>query len=99
MNRQFRLAALSATWLLAAGCATTGDPREGGLFGWSETKAQARQREREQRAEAAQAALDREIRRGGELQDSEAAAEHQTTRAQQQHAEVKKNSAPCKTYS
>ena len=30
--------AMLFTW----GCATTGDPNQGGLFGWSEAKAQAR---------------------------------------------------------
>jgi len=35
-------AALLATLWLACGCQTTGDPRQGGLFGWSEDKAQAR---------------------------------------------------------
>ena len=33
---------LSAFAALAS-CATTGDPNQGGLFGWSESKAQARQ--------------------------------------------------------
>jgi len=30
------------------GCQTTGDPNQGGLFGWSEKKAQERQAEREE---------------------------------------------------
>jgi chromosome segregation ATPase len=29
--------------VLLGGCETTGDPRQGGLFGWSESKAQERQ--------------------------------------------------------
>jgi septal ring factor EnvC (AmiA/AmiB activator) len=33
--------------LTLAACKTTGDPREGGLFGWSETKAKERQRDLE----------------------------------------------------
>ena len=36
--------ALRLTFMfLAAGCATTGDPNAGGLFGWSEAKAKDRQ--------------------------------------------------------
>ncbi len=42
MNRcQGRLALLAGA-LAMAGCATTGDPRQGGLFGWSEEQAMAR---------------------------------------------------------
>jgi len=33
----------TAVTLLASGCETTGDPRQGALFGWSEAKAQDRQ--------------------------------------------------------
>lgn len=48
---KLRKLAFIAPALLAAslltGCETTGNPREGGLFGWSETKAQGRIRERE----------------------------------------------------
>jgi predicted RNase H-like nuclease (RuvC/YqgF family) len=38
----------------AAGCATTGDPLQGGLFGWSEEQAQARQASLRQTDAAAQ---------------------------------------------
>lgn len=34
--------------LMLTACETTGDPREGGFFGWSEVKARARGAEREQ---------------------------------------------------
>lgn len=37
---RYHLVALSL--LLLAGCATTGDPRKGGMFGWSREKADAR---------------------------------------------------------
>ena len=33
---------------MLSGCETTGDPTQGGLFGWSEKKAQQRQEEREE---------------------------------------------------
>lgn len=36
------LAALTAVAALVSACETTGDPKQGGLFGWSETKAQQR---------------------------------------------------------
>ena len=37
------------------GCATTGDPRQGGLFGWREAQAQQRLQQFETQAEQAQA--------------------------------------------
>lgn len=46
-----QLLALAAA---ATGCATTGDPLQGGLFGWSEEKAQARQASLSQTDAAAQ---------------------------------------------
>jgi hypothetical protein len=39
------LPAITLASLFIAGCETTGDPTQGGLFGWSETKAQQRQDE------------------------------------------------------
>ena len=42
------------------GCQTTGDPTQGGLFGWSETKAQQRQDEREETLAREQATARRE---------------------------------------
>jgi hypothetical protein len=41
------LAAGSIAMALLGGCETTGDPTQGGLFGWSEKKAQERQAEKE----------------------------------------------------
>lgn len=55
MSRLCLVAALMALVFTASGCATTGDPTAGGLFGWSEKKAIQRQDE-------AYAALDREER-------------------------------------
>lgn len=40
--------ALALVSLALGGCETTGDPRQGGFFGWSEAKAQAREAERGQ---------------------------------------------------
>jgi hypothetical protein len=42
------LAAIGASLLLTS-CETTGDPNQGGLFGWSQSKANYRLSEREQR--------------------------------------------------
>jgi hypothetical protein len=46
MKRSILLAAIaSSSILINTGCETTGDPTQGGLFGWSETKAKVRQDE------------------------------------------------------
>lgn len=60
---------LAGLVLLAGGCATTGNPQQGGLFGWSENKARDRHQELERRQRAAEARLDGEERLGGELRD------------------------------
>lgn len=51
--RAGRAGPVLALTLLSA-CATTGDPTQGGLFGWSETKAQQRQAELARQDESAQ---------------------------------------------
>jgi hypothetical protein len=61
---------------LLAACETTGNPREGGLFGWSEAKARERQVEKRSEVRAAEAALTREQRRTAQLQAREVAAAH-----------------------
>ena len=61
---------------LLAGCETTGNPREGGLFGWSESKAQQRQTERRSEVAAAESALAREQQRSGELKNRDARVSH-----------------------
>jgi hypothetical protein len=45
MKRSILLAGITASLFIHTGCETTGDPTQGGLFGWSETKAQRRQDE------------------------------------------------------
>ena len=45
MKRAFILATAATSLLVQTGCETTGDPTQGGLFGWSETKAKHRQSE------------------------------------------------------
>jgi len=45
------------------GCQTTGDPTQGGLFGWSERKAEERQAEREETLSREQQTMQEEQRR------------------------------------
>jgi len=55
------LAALTA-------CETTGDPRQGGLFGWSESKARERKEQRQTRVARAETELNRENAQGAALE-------------------------------
>jgi hypothetical protein len=66
---------------LAAGCQTTGDPTQGGLFGWSESKAQERQRERQASVAGAEAELSSEENRQRTLEAHNQGAEHQIATA------------------
>lgn len=81
--RRFSLIPVSILLLAVAGCETTGDPTQGGLLGWSETKAQGRAaslgdqlayrerlRERAERGRDASAA--ERSRLTGEVSDTEA---------------------------
>jgi uncharacterized protein YdcH (DUF465 family) len=52
---------------LLTGCQTTGNPREGGLFGWSEEKARERQAVLEAETNAARKTADAELQRGAVL--------------------------------
>lgn len=47
--KSIRLIIALAAFQFIAACQTTGNPNEGGLFGWSETKAIARQSELERK--------------------------------------------------
>jgi hypothetical protein len=76
MNLRALFALLPLVALLSA-CETTGDPREGGLFGWSETKARQRQVERRAEVAAAESAVMREQQRSAELQSRNARASRQ----------------------
>jgi hypothetical protein len=55
---------------LLTGCETTGNPREGGLFGWSETKAQGRIREREEYLDAVESDTAYQRRRSRHLENT-----------------------------
>jgi len=52
------------------GCETTGDPRQGGLFGWSENKAQGRIHEREDYLDAVNSDTDYQRRRSNRLENT-----------------------------
>lgn len=66
-----RLAVLCAT-IGACACTTTGDPRQGGLFGWSEAKAEARQDELKQNEADAQRQAASEQQRSTALRGQQA---------------------------
>ena len=62
-----RLIVATMLSILLAGCQTTGNPREGGLFGWSEEKAQERQAVLNAESNAARKTADAELQRGAAL--------------------------------
>ena len=51
MKTRFLIITTTLTFLLVS-CQTTGNPREGGLFGYSETKAQQRLQDRSDRLDS-----------------------------------------------
>ncbi|HEY3899104.1 MAG TPA: hypothetical protein VGM54_10850 [Chthoniobacter sp.] len=73
--------ALVLCWM-TAGCQTTGDPTQGGLFGWSESKARERQNERQARVAGAETELSSEESQQRALQARSQGAEHQIAAAQ-----------------
>ncbi len=81
MKTRLALALLS---LALGGCETTGDPREGGLFGWSEAKARTRATEREQTLTKAERHLADETGRSRNLQGREGAVSSALARADAQ---------------
>jgi hypothetical protein len=54
--------------LLLSSCATTGDPTQGGLFGWSENKAQGRIYDKRYELNQIQADTDAQVRRSASLE-------------------------------
>jgi predicted RNase H-like nuclease (RuvC/YqgF family) len=71
---------LAGLVLLAGGCATTGDPQQGGLFRWSEDKARGRQQDLTRRSSAAEERVDDEDRRGANLRGQYAALDTEAQR-------------------
>ena len=76
---------------LLTGCATTGDPRQGGLFGWDEGKARERQNERKAHVAGAQAELAGEESRARSLSDEEAATGRRIGAAGEKHQRAEEN--------
>ena len=83
MKRLAWLAGAAVCAALAA-CETTGDPREGGLFGWSETKAQERQTQKQTSVTGAEAKLASETSRSEALHARNVATERHLTAAETQ---------------
>lgn len=64
---------LVAIAYLIAGCATTGDPRQGGLFGWSESKADDRQEALQREANESVRSAEQEKAKTRDIQARESA--------------------------
>jgi hypothetical protein len=81
-----------------AGCDTTGDPTQGGLFGWSENKARQRQQERQDRVVTEQNALSAQAGTSQSLEQKNASTDRQIAIAQANHdraeARLKSQEAP-----
>jgi hypothetical protein len=73
---------LALCWAAAGGCTTTGDPRQGGLFGWSEAKARDRQEERKVHVAGAEAELAGENARGREIEARDSSTTRRLTTAE-----------------
>lgn len=78
------LSALAMTVAMLAGCATTGDPQRGGLFGWSESKARDRQHELTRRDMAARDRVADEQIRGDALRERHDGLDAQAQQLQQE---------------
>ncbi len=83
LSRPLRIAAGLLCAATLAACQITGDPRKGGLLGWSEQQAMERQRALEFERAAAQRELGQEKQRGSELtaRQSQIGSEVQTLQA------------------
>lgn len=79
--KSFARLAGGAALLSLAACETTGDPREGGLFGWSEAKARERQTVRQSAIVGAETELARETGRSSALHSRDTATEWRLTTA------------------
>lgn len=79
-----RAGATALAFLLLTGCATTGDPNRGGLFGWRESKARERQRELVRRDDAAWARADGELARNERLRDERGALDTELERLREE---------------
>lgn len=78
--RRVRACAVLVAGAGLAACATTGDPNQGGLFGWSPEKARARQEELRATADSTRAQAQTERERAAALQASERQASDNVNR-------------------
>jgi len=76
-------------------CETTGDPRQGGLFGWSESKARERQEQRQTRVTGAETELNRERAQGADLQSHAETAEKSLRIAEARRIQDEKDLRAC----
>ena len=89
-----------AAALILGGCATTGDPTQGGLFGWSEAKAKERLAEKQTALAEEEAAMHSEQRQEGALRGTvqtnagEIAAQEREIGALLANAEALEQEAP-----
>jgi len=67
MKRIFSITAIIAAVGFTSGCETTGDPTQGGLFGWSETKSNQRLAEKEYHLRGIEADTARREERNAQL--------------------------------
>jgi hypothetical protein len=87
-----RLAPLAgAALVLLSACETTGDPQRGGLFGWSEAKAQGRQHEKQSHVAGAATDLAHETARGETLEQRDQTTQRHLSTAETRHALAEKN--------
>lgn len=78
MNAIRKWLGLAMCGLLAAGCESTGDPRQGGLFGWSEQQAVSRQETLVQDDQLARLQLAQQQQRAATLGDRQVALATET---------------------
>ncbi len=76
--------ALAAVCAGLSGCETTGDPQQGGLFGWSETQAKERQAQKQSAVAGAEAELARESGRTAAMNQRRATTDRQINTAETQ---------------
>jgi protein involved in sex pheromone biosynthesis len=82
MSRLFILLSLASALMLSS-CETTGDPNEGGLFGWSQSKANVRSDMMKQDLQDIEADTEYQRDRTRELQRDRAARQRELNRLEE----------------
>lgn len=95
-----RICAVAALTFVLTGCQTTGDPRQGGLFGWSEEKATERQAAlKRQDAETKRAESEAKLRatelgeRQAKLQDAAASSQRELNQLLDENGQLERQLA------